>query len=195
MSLCFCSCQFLNRDLVLLALELGRLAAQQRSEHRHVLTHVHGRLRVRETEHVLDHDLVREADAQDEAPLGGRLGGEALLCDRAGVARIAGHHRGPELDPLGLPAGDGQRGDRMQAEDVRHPHGVEAARLEVLCPGHQAVQLAVGAARGTRHHTDSHRIAHAQQAVVDMGCAGKGAGIQAWSVWRPMVDGPFGMML
>jgi hypothetical protein len=52
---------------VLLAGELRRLAAEQRSEHLDVFAHVCGAPRVREPEHPLDQGRMRDADAQREA--------------------------------------------------------------------------------------------------------------------------------
>ena len=61
--------------------------AQQRQEDGQVLAHVAGRLVERVAEHALDDDLVRETDAEVEAPVEGGLRRERLLSQRRRVAR------------------------------------------------------------------------------------------------------------
>jgi hypothetical protein len=91
-----------------------------------------GRLVERQPEDVLDDDLVREADAQDEAPARRRLRAHRLLRHVEGMARVRRHDAGAELDARHLVAGHGDRRHGVDAEDVRHPRRVEARRLRCL---------------------------------------------------------------
>ena len=83
-----------------------------------VLAHVPQRLVEREAEHVLDHDLVREADAEREAPAARGLHGERLLRHRERVAAVGGHDAGRELDARHLAADDREHAHRVEAEDL-----------------------------------------------------------------------------
>ena len=71
-----------------------------------VLAHVAHRLVERQPEHVLDHDLVRQPDAEHEAPAARGLHGERLLRHRQRVAAVGRHDAGGELDAGHLAADD-----------------------------------------------------------------------------------------
>ena len=104
-------------------------AVDQRHEDVEVLAEVTDRLVEAHAEHVLDDELVRQADAQGEASAGGLLGGEGLGGEHRGVAGVGGHDRRPELDRGGLAADDGQQGEGVVAEDLRRPVAGEALCL------------------------------------------------------------------
>ena len=99
---------------VLLAIVVGGLAPDQWHEHFEVLAHVGGPAFVGEAEHVFDHQLVGQADAQREAPRGGRLGGEGLLGDGRRMPGVGGRDRRAKADALGLAADEGQGRDGVE---------------------------------------------------------------------------------
>jgi len=59
-------------------------------------------------------------------------GRQRLLRQRGGMAWIGRHDRGAQLDALRLAPGDGERGDRVEVEDVGQPGGGEAGLLGLL---------------------------------------------------------------
>ncbi len=83
------------------------------------------RLLERVAPHPLDHDLVRQADAQLDASAARRLRGEGLGRERHRVTRVGGHHRGPQLDVGHLPPDDREQAQRLEAEDLWNPVAVE----------------------------------------------------------------------
>ena len=99
-------------------LSIAVAAAQQRGEHLQILAHVYGRLIEGEPQHPLDHELVREADAQGKAALGGDTRGEGLLRHGRGVAGVGRNHRRSQLDAARRPPHEGQGGKGVEAEDV-----------------------------------------------------------------------------
>ena len=72
----------------------------------------------RETEHVLDHDLMREPDAEHEVSAARGLHGERLLRHRHRVPAVGGHDAGGELDAGDFVADDRQRAHRVEREDL-----------------------------------------------------------------------------
>ena len=108
------------------AVEVDGFTTDQGHEDREVLAHVGAGLRERVAEHVLDHDLVREADAEGEAVAGRRLHGAGLRREHHRVPRVGRHHCRAELDGRDLPADDGEGGERVDPEDLREPVRGEA---------------------------------------------------------------------
>ena len=102
-------------------------------EHREVLAHVLGRLVERQPEDALDHELVREPDAEYEPTAGGGLRAHRLLRHIEGMSRVGGHHGGAELDARHLATRDGDRRHRVESEDVCEPCRVKARLLGRLC--------------------------------------------------------------
>jgi hypothetical protein len=101
-----------------LTVDVALAAAQERHEHVQVLAHVPHRLRVRQAEHVLDDNLVRQPDTEREpAPTRG-LHGQRLLRHRDRMARVRRHHTGQELDPRNLVSNHGQHAHGVEAEDL-----------------------------------------------------------------------------
>jgi len=82
---------------------------------------VRRRLGVVEPHQRFDHDRVRQPDAEREATAGRDTGGDRLLRHAKRVTRIAGKHRGPELDALRLTRNHRKRGKGIHAEELRHP--------------------------------------------------------------------------
>ncbi|GAA2852678.1 hypothetical protein GCM10010517_10400 [Streptosporangium fragile] len=76
--------------------------------------------------HALDHHLVREPDAQCEPSVEGGVGGEGLLGEGGRVPGVGGDDGGAELNAGHLAAGHGERGQRVEAEDVGEPDRGEA---------------------------------------------------------------------
>ena len=72
--------------------------AQQRREDFEILFHVQGGTIVGHAERILDHDLVREPDAEHEAVTAGRSGGHRLLRYRGRVTRIGRRDRRTDFD-------------------------------------------------------------------------------------------------
>ena len=110
-----------------LALVLDVSGARERGpQHLDVLAGVVRGAGVLEAVHALDDDRVRRPDAEHQAAVGGGLGRHRLLRHGQRVARVGGHHRGAELDPVGDLARERQRGQAVEApRDVRHPAGRE----------------------------------------------------------------------
>src|SRR5439155_950721 len=119
----------LGVDAVFAAPVAHAAAPDERPEDGQVLLHVAVWLREREPEHPLDHDLVREADAEREAAARDGLRRERLLRHRVRVAREGRHHGGPELDAPGLARAQRGRHDRVHAHDVGEPAAHEAVGL------------------------------------------------------------------
>ena len=72
-----------------------------------------------------------------------RLGGERLLGQGGGMPRVGGHDGGADLDARHLRAGDGERGEGVQPEDVGQPgrrQAVVCARLELVAQVAQRVR-------------------------------------------------------
>jgi hypothetical protein len=63
--------------------------------------------------HVLDDDLVGQADAERQPPADRCGRGERLLRQHGRVARVGRHDSSAQLDPGYLAAGDRQRGERV----------------------------------------------------------------------------------
>ena len=83
----------LHVDAIDVAVEVSRLAREQRRERSQILAHVaHGLAEV-QPHHLLDDRLVAEADAQCQPAAGGSLHGQRLLRQRGGMARKGRHHR------------------------------------------------------------------------------------------------------
>src|SRR5215472_6184974 len=106
--------------------ERDRLPVKEWQQDRQVLAHVQDRLAEVVTEHVLDHDPVRQADAQHQPAVHGSGDSTGLLREHGGVPGIGGHDRRADIDARHLAAGHRQRGQRVHAEDVAHPRGREA---------------------------------------------------------------------
>ena len=132
---------------VLLAVVVDGLAPNQWHEHFEVLAHVGGAPLVGEAEHVLDDQLVGQADAQGETSRGGRLGGEGLLGDGRRMPGVGGRDRRAEADALGLAADEGQGRDGVEGKDVGQPDVVEPGRLGVLGLADDAVEVVACAVR------------------------------------------------
>jgi hypothetical protein len=132
-----------GRRAVRLTLVLHGLEPRQRAEHTEVVADVSDRLVVAQPHHVLDHDLVAQADAQRESATAGGADREALLSDRQRMARERRDDRRAELDPRHLAADERQRREGVVAEDVRHPVRVEAVRLRSRGLGDDVVERAV----------------------------------------------------
>ena len=97
------------------------LTAHQRQEHVEVLAQVAHRLLPGHAEHVLDHHLMRQADAEGEPTTGDLLHGAGLRRQHHRVSGEGGDHRSAELHVGHLTGGDGQRGECVDTEDLRHP--------------------------------------------------------------------------
>ena len=115
--------------LVCLAVEIGGFIARQWHENAEVLTKVTHWLVVRHTEHVLDHDLVAQANTQCEAIARSGSHGVALLCDGVWVTRECRNYRGSQLDTRNLTTNNGQCGQRIVSEDVGSPVARETVLL------------------------------------------------------------------
>ncbi|MFN8546234.1 MAG: CocE/NonD family hydrolase [Candidatus Binatia bacterium] len=152
----------LRGHAVLVAHVPDTAGADERGEHGDVFTHVAERLGEREAEHPLDHHLVREADAEREAPLARGLRRHRRLRHRHRVAGERGHDRRAELDSRRLTPADRRRHDRVDAEDVREPAAREAVRFGALHLRDEPVQV-----RGrARDVTDPDPNAHRHRTVV-----------------------------
>ena len=79
------------------------------------------------TPHGLDHDLVGEPDAQEQAVLRGHLHREGLLGQHHRMAGVDGDHPGAQADARDLRAGHGQERERVVAEDLGGKGMVEPA--------------------------------------------------------------------
>src|SRR5690606_36282988 len=135
-----------------------RVALEQRGEHLEVFAHVPDGSGEVVAEHVLDDDLVRQADGEGE-PAGpdGEGGAARLLGECAGVARVGGDDGGADGDLGDAAARDGEGGERVESEDVRQPGRVEpfvggAAQFV----GEQA--QAVGAGVFVQQDSDPHGV-------------------------------------
>ena len=144
---------------VLLAVEVHGLAAQRRHQHGQVFAHVARRAVVRHAEHRLDHDLVRQADAEREAIARGRGGRHGLLCQRRGMTRIGRRHGRAEPDAFRLAPDHRQGPDGIEREDVRQPERIETAGF---CLAGDLDDVVEGGARGGRIRTEIEAYAHAR---------------------------------
>ena len=70
-------------------------------------------------------------DAEGEAASAGGACGQGLLGQSGGMAGLRRHDGGAELDALGLAPEQRRNADCVVGEDVRDPHRVESAGLEV----------------------------------------------------------------
>ncbi len=105
--------------------------------------------------HVLDDDLVRQPDSECEAAADREVSGQRLLGEHCRVPRIRRHDRRAEFDVGHLAAGDRERGQRLQAEDVRHPgRGEPVINRNAQLVGH--VDERVRAAGLSYRGADSH---------------------------------------
>ncbi len=125
------------------AIHVARLTGEQRHQGGQVLLHVAGRLVEAEAPHALHHDLMGEADAQNEAVPGGPLHGQGLLGQHHRVAGVDGHHSGPQTDAGHHRPRGGQKGQRIGPEDLDGPCVVEPGVGEPLQLGHGVGQRAV----------------------------------------------------
>ena len=142
-------------DAVFLALECDGLAPQKGTQDGEIFPHVLRAPIVRQPEHVLDDEFVREPDSQRESTRAGGLRRERLLRERGGMAWVAGDHSGAEFDPVGLASEDRGGRDGIEAKDIGQPEGREASLFEVLGVGDEAVERA-GSGCCARHDSDSH---------------------------------------
>ena len=97
------------------------LAPRQRAEHGQVLAQVADRLGEAHAHHRLDHDLVAQADAEAQPAAAGRVRRQGLLGQHHRVPRVRRHDARAELDARHLAADDGERRERVVAEDLRRP--------------------------------------------------------------------------
>ncbi|MCX5738209.1 MAG: hypothetical protein NTZ61_06885 [Proteobacteria bacterium] len=125
---------------VQVALERDRLALRERHQHFEVLAHLLGRLRVRKPEHVLDHDLVREPNAEHEAALARGLRGQRLLRDREWMTWRRGRNAGRQLDARRLASRDRQHRDRVVAKNIGQRVKIEALGLHSLHLGNEVIE-------------------------------------------------------
>ena len=154
--------------------ERGLAPFQQRQQHGKVLPHVPDRLAEVVPVPVLDHDLVRHADPEDQAATAAGCGrGQRLLREGGRMARVGGDHGRPQLDPAHLVPDDGERGQRVQPEDVAQPDRREPV---VGRPLHLLAQAAhrVGTGRFLQWNTDAHLPASRARAWTALLCP-----------WRP----------
>ena len=139
-----------------LALEVHRLAGQHREEDRQVLTHVPGRRVERQPEHPLDEELVRQPDAERQPTTREHRRSQGLLGEHHGMPRVHRHDVGPQLDPLRVPTDRGERGQRLEREDVRQPERVQLGLLRPLRGGQRLGE------RDRPGHTDKETHSHLQ---------------------------------
>ena len=66
-----------------------------------------------------------QADAQRQLPVQGQRGCERLLGECGGVPGVGRDYRRADLDAGDAAAGYGERGQRVETEDVRQPDGCE----------------------------------------------------------------------
>ncbi len=94
------------------------LTIEERHQDGQVLAHVAGRPVEGLTEHVLDHDLMGEADPEREPTTGPGLDGERLSGQHHGVPWVGRDHGGPEPDAIHLTADHAEGGQSVVAEDL-----------------------------------------------------------------------------
>src|SRR4051812_16808156 len=104
--------------LDLLALEVNFAVPERLLEYRRILAQMLQRLAERQPVRPFDHRAMAGPDAQLKAAGRDLADRDGLLDHRDGVARVGHHDRGPELDLLGLRAGDGQRRQAVRAESA-----------------------------------------------------------------------------
>ena len=112
-------------------------------QHREVLTHVHCGTIERQAEHVLDHDLMRQPDAEREPAVHRDLSRQRLRGEHHRVARVRRDDTGAEFDARHGAPGDGERGERIDAEDLRRPRRAEAV-------GHRPLERRLKIGEGIR---------------------------------------------
>ena len=71
--------------------------------------------------HIVDDDLVGQADAEDQPAAHRRSGRQRLLRQHGRMAGISRHDGRAQPDAGDLAPRHGQRGERVEAEDVGHP--------------------------------------------------------------------------
>ena len=101
---------------------------------------------------------MRQADAQGEAPLAGRLGGQRLLGHGHRVTRVGGHHGRAQFDSTRLASDQPQQADRVVRKRVGQPGRVQAGRLGPLRPLDNLVHRRALSGSFTDHHTDTHAV-------------------------------------
>ena len=170
--------------------------AQERHEHVEVLADVAQRLVERQPEHALDHQLVREADAEDEPAAADGLRGERLLGQRDRVTRVRRDDRRAELDARHLAAHDREGHERVHPEDLGEPEGREPV------VGGSARRVDGGVDRSVGGVSGEDPDAHARQAKRSRGCADRpepvdtfGRDVTARAGRRPGRDPPLEAVL
>ena len=82
--------------------------------------------------HVLDDDLVRQADAEGKLAVKRESGSKGLLGEHCRMSRVGRYDRGAHLDAMHAVARDGKSRQGIKPEDVGHP-----GRREAVVHGHQ----------------------------------------------------------
>ena len=142
-------------DPVFLAAKRDPLTMEKRPQDLHVFQHMAGPAPVGESQQIFDYRGMRKADAQGEAPAASGRGGQGLLGQRCGMARIRRHHRRPDLDSIRGLADHGCSHQGIEAEDAGQPERIEAPGLEVPGSPGQFAQWR-RSARPSQHDADSH---------------------------------------
>ena len=106
-----------------LAVDVHRLTVQEGHEDAQVLLHVAGGFVEAHAPHPLHHDLVGQADTQNETVPGRQLHREGLLGQHHGVAGIDRDDAGAQLYAGNLRPGGSQQRQRVGPEDL-HCEGV-----------------------------------------------------------------------
>ncbi len=127
-------------------------------QHVQVGAHGGGRMLVGQPEHLVDHPVVRHAQAQGQPAPADRLGREDLVGERDRVARLDRDHRGADLDPGGPGPDEGCGRQRVEVVgDLRYPERRESGVLGPLGVVQHPLHLGgVAAPLGADHHADPH---------------------------------------
>ena len=124
-----------------------------------------------QAEHVLDHDLVREADAERQPAAGRDVHRQRLLRQHDRMPRVGGDDPGAELDAGHLAPDDREDGQVVEAEDLRDPVAVEA----LVRDGLRVADRLVDAGRLSAEDSNAHGAQARPTAVPGVGLS-RGSG-------------------
>ena len=149
--------RIVNAEALVLHIDRAR-SREHRVEHVEIVLDHLRRTLVRQTEHAVDHPVVRRPDAETEPTAAHRLHRQRLLAQRHRMARLQRDDRGAELDPLRLAPHQRDRGHRVEVlRDLRDPRGREAGLVCLAGIVAEPVDLAcVVAALRPDHDPNAH---------------------------------------
>ncbi|CAB4688064.1 unannotated protein [freshwater metagenome] len=134
--------------------KVSSLAIQKRHKDAEVFAKVTNGLIEGHAEHSLDHHLMRQANAECESTIGYLLQRARLSRQHRRVTRVSGNNCGAQTNLRHFTRNHRERGERVEAKDLRHPVGPES-RISEKSSVFNSLVDGFGLAKDSNFHDDS----------------------------------------